>query len=49
MIFYGIDGAVAWPWGTGSTSFMCIKSPLQRTPLQLTSGTAPCTGILALN
>jgi hypothetical protein len=51
LIFYGIDntGFVPAPWGAGA-SFLCIKSPLQRTPAQSSGGTLGlCDGALALD
>ncbi len=51
LVFYGVDnsGFAALPWGTGS-SFMCVKSPIQRTPAQATGGSfAACDGTLALD
>jgi hypothetical protein len=49
IIFYGVSGAVASPWGTG-TSFLCVKSPTQRTVSQNSGGTAgACDGTLALD
>jgi hypothetical protein len=48
--FYGINGRVAWPWAATSTSFMCVKGPLQRTGL-LDSGGAlgACDGALSFD
>jgi Tol biopolymer transport system component len=49
LIFYGTSGAVALPWGAGS-SFMCVKSPVQRTALQNSGGAiGSCSGGFALN
>ena len=49
MIFYGLSGQVAFPWGT-STSFMCVKSPLERTPVQNSGGTLNlCDGTFTLD
>jgi len=49
LIFYGVSGAQALPWGTSSSLF-CVKSPTQRTPLQATGGTAgSCNGQIALD
>ncbi len=31
LIFYGVSGRVAFPWSAGSTSWFCVKSPVQRT------------------
>jgi hypothetical protein len=30
LFFYGVSGAVALPWASGSSSFLCVKSPTQR-------------------
>jgi len=52
LIFYGLDntGFAPLPWSTTSTSFLCVKSPTQRTPAQLSGGTAgQCDGALALD
>jgi subtilisin-like proprotein convertase family protein len=52
MIFYGVDnsGYAPVPWGSGSTSFFCVKSPTQRAIAQLSGGTAnACDGVLALD
>jgi hypothetical protein len=51
LLFYGIDnsGFAPLPWGT-STSFLCVKSPTQRTPVQSSGGTVnACDGSLALD
>jgi hypothetical protein len=49
LIFYGVSGAVAFPWGSG-TSFMCVAGPFQRTPIQDSGGTADaCDGVLVLD
>jgi hypothetical protein len=51
LLFYGIDnsGFTAIPWGT-STSFLCVKSPTQRTSTQSTGGTFhQCDGTLSLD
>ena len=48
--FYGLNGGVALPWSASSTSFMCVKAPLQRTELQTASGTIQqCNGSLTLD
>ncbi len=47
LIFYGVDntGFTPTPWGNGS-SFLCIKSPVQRTALQSSGGTSNlCNGV----
>lgn len=49
LFFYGITGRAAQPWGTG-TSFLCVKAPTQRTPVQFSNGTfATCDGLLSLD
>ncbi len=49
LVFYGVSGRAALPWGT-SSSFLCVKSPTQRTPSQNSSGTAGlCDGALILD
>lgn len=50
LVFYGISGGVAFPWGAGSTSFFCVKTPSTRTPGQSSGGTnGGCDGVLALD
>jgi hypothetical protein len=47
LIFYGVSGPTAAPWGTG---FLCVKAPTQRTPAQFSGGTAgACDGTLTLD
>ncbi|NUP97414.1 MAG: calcium-binding protein [Planctomycetaceae bacterium] len=51
LIFYGLDNAGFTPvaWGTGS-SFLCVKSPTQRSTATNSGGTAnACDGTLALD
>ena len=49
ILFYGLSGSLAQPWGTGS-SFLCIKSPTQRSAPQNSGGTInTCNGTLALD
>lgn len=52
LIFYGVDNA-GWsplPWGGGSTSFLCVKPPTQRAPVQSAGGTVgQCDGRLTLD
>jgi len=49
LIFYGLSGRTALPWGI-STSFLCVKSPTQRTSTLSSGGTAgTCTGTLSLD
>jgi hypothetical protein len=50
LFFYGVNGPLASPWGSGSTSFLCVKTPTQRAAIQ-NSGGAPnsCTGAFILD
>lgn len=49
LLFYGTSGAVAFPWGA-SSSYFCVKSPTQRTPVQSSGGSVgACNGALALD
>lgn len=52
LIFYGGDnsGFSPLPWGSGSTSFFCVKSPVQRSFPQNSGGAAnTCTGAMTLD
>ena len=52
LIFYGLnnDGFTPTPWDVASTSFLCVKGPTQRTPVQSTGGTALlCDGTMQLD
>ncbi|MCC7012713.1 MAG: VCBS repeat-containing protein [Planctomycetes bacterium] len=45
LIFYGISGRLSSLWSPGSTSFLCVKIPVQRTGVFNTGGTAStCNG-----
>jgi hypothetical protein len=49
LIFYGIDntGFAPLAWGTGSTSFLCVKPPTQRMIFQSSGGSiGACDGSL---
>lgn len=49
IIFYSIAGPNSVQWGT-STSFLCVKTPQQRTQSQNTGGTAGlCDGAVSLD
>ena len=49
ILFYSIDGRAAVAWGT-STSFLCVKSPTQRTGTQNAGGTLNvCDGSFSLD
>jgi hypothetical protein len=52
LLFYGLDnsGFQALPWGTGGTSFLCVKQPMRRTPAQNSGGTfGACDGSYTLD
>src|SRR5262249_34947429 len=50
IVFYSASGQLIQPWGTGSTSFLCVKTPTQRTGVQTSGGTTnTCTGTLSLD
>jgi hypothetical protein len=45
MIFYGISGPLATPWGAGGSSYSCVKPPQQRTGSANSGGTfGACDG-----
>jgi Tol biopolymer transport system component len=48
LVFYGIDGPLATPWGPGGPSFLCVKAPTQRMSTH-NSGGSPgmCDGLIA--
>jgi hypothetical protein len=49
LIFYSISGPAALQWGT-SSSFLCVKSPQQRSATITTGGTAnACDGQISLD
>lgn len=48
LIFYGVSGQQASPWGAGSTSYLCVKPPVQRMSALASGGTLfQCDGVLA--
>jgi hypothetical protein len=50
LVFYGVNGRESLSWALGSTSFLCVKLPLQRTPSQSTGGTiGQCDGTISLD
>jgi len=50
VFFYGASGALIQPWAPTSTSFLCVKLPIQRTAAQSTGGTnGGCDGSFALD
>lgn len=47
LIFYGVNGRHASPWGSG-TSYLCVRAPTQRMNFHQTGGTAgQCNGTLS--
>jgi hypothetical protein len=49
LIYYGTSGTLSAPWG-GSSSFMCVKPPQQRTTQNNSGGTiGVCDGTLVLD
>lgn len=50
LVFYGLNGRLAAPWGAGSTSFLCVRAPTQRMPAQGTGGFAgQCDGSISID
>lgn len=50
LIYYGVSGRASAPWGVGSTSFQCVKAPVQRMGVQSSGGTAAqCDGTLSVD
>jgi hypothetical protein len=50
LFFYGTSGQAQQPWAIGSTSFLCVKSPTQRTFTASSGGTVgACDGSLTLD
>jgi len=52
LIFFGVDntGFMPLPWAPGSSSFLCVKPPTQRTPAQNSGGAnGACDGQLQLD
>lgn len=50
LLFYGISGPKSAAWAPGSSSWLCVKSPTQRTSPQATGGAAgACDGALVLD
>lgn len=48
IVFYGITGPSSQPWFGGSSSFKCVKGPLQRIGSINSGGTlAQCDGVLS--
>jgi probable HAF family extracellular repeat protein len=50
LFFYGVSGRNNLAWAPGSTSFFCVKVPVQRAGLQVSTGQASsCNGTLTLD
>jgi hypothetical protein len=50
LLFYGVNGPHSASWGSGSTSFLCVKSPTQRMVSATTGGTTDaCDGFLSID
>lgn len=52
LVFYGVDNSsfAPLPWAIGSSSWMCVRSPIQRTAAQSSGGTAgACDGVLSID
>jgi hypothetical protein len=50
LLFYGVSGPHAVSWGGGSTSYVCVQAPTQRTPAQSSGGTpGQCDGALMVD
>lgn len=50
LFFFGASGALASPWGGGSSSFLCVKAPTQRAGTQNSGGSSGlCDGSYALD
>ncbi len=50
LFFYSVSGPNASVWAPGSSSFLCVKSPTQRTGSQFSGGNASaCDGSFALD
>jgi hypothetical protein len=48
VIFYGIHGQLAHPWGAGGTSSLCVKSPTQRLdPYDSGGSPGSCNGLIS--
>ena len=50
IVFYGISGTLASPWGSGGSSYSCVKAPRQRATPANSGGTfGSCDGLLSLD
>jgi hypothetical protein len=50
LLYYGVNGPSAQSWYFGSTSFKCVRQPVQRVSPQSSGGTAnTCSGTYAID
>lgn len=50
LVFSGVSGRLALPWWSGSSSYLCVRLPVQRAPAANSGGSAgACDGALALD
>lgn len=50
LFFYGISGSNNVPWGPNSSSFLCVKTPVQRMTATQSGGNAgACDGAISLD
>ena len=50
ILFYGLSGPLAQAWGSGSSSYLCVKPPTQRTSVLNSGGLfGMCDGTFALD
>jgi hypothetical protein len=50
IFFYGVSGQVVSPWASGSSSSLCVRQPLERSPTQNSGATtSTCFGSLSLD
>lgn len=50
LFFYSLSPTAGTPWSSGSTSFLCVKSPTRRTPPANSGGSVnQCNGSFALD
>jgi hypothetical protein len=48
LVFYGIHGQLAAPWGVGGSSLLCVKAPTQRMHAYNSGGTTGlCNGLIS--
>jgi Tol biopolymer transport system component len=50
LVFYGVSGPQTLTWSSGSSSVLCVRTPIQRTGAQNSGGTlGQCDGSFALD